>query len=152
MAAEGMVHALTTIYRLLAPDGILIDLHPSGLPAVIEAHVGGRARVVGHIRETDDFVEYRQADAALRQVVDAGLFALERAGAFDFTYQADSLADLQAYLAAEWADAVLEPAVVRRAALLGGPGPGRALIMREWVKIARLRRNASRNESETGLV
>ena len=92
-----MVHALERIHQLLEPDGRLIDIHPSGEPPPIEVRVGQRATVVGWMKETDDFIEYAQAAAALSQVIERGWFDFERKGTFEFATHADSVSALREY-------------------------------------------------------
>ena len=135
-----MVHALEKIHQLLRPDGKLIDIHPSGAPPPIEVRIGDHVACVGCMKETDDFIEYTQASDALTQVVQRGLFAVEREGTFEFVTYADSVADLREYLAKEWKDAILDEDVAARAEqLLGGVERDRGLIVREQIRIARLR-------------
>ena len=139
-----MVHALEKIRRLLTPSGRLIDIHPSGERPSIEVRrdrqVTTAAVVVGWLQETDDFIEYAQAGAALAQAVERGWFAAGRRGAFEFATCASSVSELRAYLAQEWQDAVIQDDVAARAeeqlARLGGEAE---LIVRERVLIARLR-------------
>jgi hypothetical protein len=140
MEPAGMVHALEKIHELLQPDGRLIDIHPSGEPPPIEVCIGQRATVVGWMKETDDFIEYAQASAALSQAVECGWFDVERKGVFEYVTQADSVSDLRDYLAKEWKDAILDEAVaVRAEQLLGTVEHDKGLIVREPIRIARLR-------------
>ena len=135
-----MVHALEKIGALLQPEGKLIDIHPSGEPPPIEVRVGQRATVVGWMKETDDFIEYAQASAALSQAIERGWFNAERKGVFEFVTCADSVAELREYLAKEWKDAILEETVIARATeLLNTPERDTALTVREQIRIARLR-------------
>ena len=135
-----MVHALEKIHQLLEPDGRLVDLHPTGDPPPIEVRVGQQTTIVGRMKETDDFIEYAQASGALAQVIRSGLFAAEREGTFEFVTYADSVFEWREYLAKEWKDAILDAAVAARAEeLLSVPGPDRELILREQVRIARLK-------------
>jgi len=113
-----MVHALQTIHTLLKPDGCLLDLRPRGLPAELSALTGSGWQGLGQIQETDDFVEYRQAAEAVAQVLERGLFALEQKGQYDYLIYADSLGELQEYLAEEWTDAVIPPQVLAQAEAL----------------------------------
>lgn len=102
-----MVHALEQIARLIRPAGILIDIHPSQQPPLIEV-VGGEARYpAGNLQESDDFAEYEQADHALAQAQSLGLFSLKEAGAFTFTIHASSLDELRDFLAENWKDAII---------------------------------------------
>ena len=136
-----MVHALEKIHQLLEPDGRLIDIHPTGDPPPIGVRIGQQAIAVGWMKETDDFIEYAQASEALVQVIQRGLFAVERKGTFEFVTYADSMSEWREYLAKEWKDAILDTAVAAKAEeLLSVPGPDRELILREQIRIARLSR------------
>ncbi len=135
-----MVHALEKIHQLLRPDGRLIDLHPIGEPSPLEVRIGERNSLAGWVTESDDFVEYKQADAALAQVVQRGLFVVERESTLSFITYADSVAELREYMAKEWKDAILDEASARKAQdLLNMAECGKELILRDQVRIARLK-------------
>ncbi len=135
-----MVHALEKIHELLEPDGRLIDIHPSGEPPPIEVRVGQQVTIVGWMKETDDFIEYAQASAALSEAIQRGWFDVERKGTFEFATHADSISDLREYLAKEWKDAILEEAVMAKATeLLNTSERDKELMVREQIRIARLR-------------
>ena len=59
-----MVHALETIQRLLKPNGILLDIHPTNEPAAIAVRLREQIIPAGWIDESDDYVEYEWADEA----------------------------------------------------------------------------------------
>ena len=103
-------------HGLLKTDGLLIDIHPNGKPPLIEAHVDGEVLLAGHLEETDDFVEYFEADDALTDVTGRGLFELEREGLFTFMLHAPTIVALADYLEAEWSDSVLYEETIERAA------------------------------------
>ena len=135
-----MVHALEITRSLLKRGGLLIDLHPSGEPPTFEVHTGGKVQLAGHVQETNDFVEYFQADEALADVTARGLFELERMGLFPFLLHAPAVATMADYIEAEWSDAVLAEEVIEQAsALLGEPGEGKEIVVREIIRIARYR-------------
>ena len=135
-----MVHALERIHQLLEPEGRLIDIHPSGEPPPIEVRIGQQATVVGWMKETDGFIEYAQASAALSQAIGRGWFDVERKGTFEFSTHADSVSALREYLAKEWKDAILEEAVMAKATeLLNALERDKELVVREQIRIARLR-------------
>jgi hypothetical protein len=113
-----MVHALEIVHRWLKPDGRLIDIHPTGEPPLIEVYQDGKTTPAGQLQETDDFIEYAQADDALQQVVEMGLFKLERRDTFLFATHADSVSELVNYLREEWSDGFLLPETIQRAELL----------------------------------
>ena len=134
-----MVHALEIIHRLLRPHGKLIDIHPVGEPSPVEVRVGRQTTLVGRLTETDDFVEYGQADAALAQVVQRRLFVLEREATFPFITHADSMSELREYLAKEWKDAILDDQTARKAQeLLAGPERDKELLVHDRVHILQL--------------
>jgi hypothetical protein len=140
MDATGMVHALEKIHQLLRPDGRLIDLHPIGEPSPLEVRIGERNILAGWVTESDDFVEYKQADVALEQVVQCGLFVVERESTLSFITYADSVAELREYMAKEWKDAILDEVSARKAEdLLNMAECGKELILRDQVRIARLK-------------
>jgi len=143
-----MVHALEMTRDLLKRDGLLIDIHPTGRPPRVEVHVGEEIHLAGHLEETNGFLEYFQADDALKEVTGRGLFELERQGLFTFLLHAPTITALVDHLAAEWLDAVLpEETIARAAELLGEPGEGAAghsgdrpeIVVREIIHIARFR-------------
>lgn len=141
MAAEGMVHALEIVHDLLIPGGILLDIHPAGDPPSIDLiHDQQRTRV-GYLLETDGFVEYFQASAALSEVQQRGLFRLESQASFEFAAYAPTIDDLHAYLDENWSDAQLAPEVIAWCRQLAGKlPPGQSqVVMREHVHISRLR-------------
>lgn len=135
-----MVHALEITHGLLKRDGLLIDIHPSGEPPRFEVHAGGKASLAGYVDETDDFVEYFEADDALADVVVRGLFELEGTMLFPFTYHASTVKAMVDFIEEEWSDALLSEAVIGRAtALLGEPGEGKEIVVREIVRISAYR-------------
>lgn len=139
-----MVHALEIVHKLLKKDGLFIDIHPSGRPPRVEVHNGGQIQLAGHLEETNDFVEYAQADEALKQVTNRGLFQLESQGLFDFLLHAPTIEALAGHLEAEWLDAILPEAVVERLATLlddldEAPIDDKEIIVRENIGITRFR-------------
>jgi len=135
-----MVHALEKIRRLLKPDGILIDIHPPPEPSSIEVRIDRQTIPAGWLQESDDYTEYEDADDALARVVRSGLFAVEREGAFVLITHADTVAELREYVAEEWEEARVDDITAMRAEdLLSTPERDKEVILRESVRIARLR-------------
>lgn len=138
MAPEGMVHALESIRDLLKPGGILVDIHPTGEPPRIEVQIGDQFHLAGLLQESDDFIEYFQADQALQHAVHLGWFSLQASLEFTFTTVAPDPETLFAFLRAEWHDAVLLPEVTAQAqALFLAAGRPSQTLLNERVRIAR---------------
>jgi hypothetical protein len=136
-----MVHALETVHDLLVPDGILIDIRPTGDPPPFEVHIDGQIFHAGWLRETDDFVEYFQARDALDETIQRGLFVLEREDTFTFYTYGSTMVELRDYLLAEWSDSIIDDETVRQAEeLYAMPGRSIKAALHEMAHIARLRR------------
>jgi hypothetical protein len=137
MQPESMVHALEMIHDLLKPGGDLLDLHPLGIPAEISIRVGAGWQKLGELQETDNFIEYPQAEQAISIVRANGLFQLRANGQYDFLIHAATMDELRGYLAAEWTDAILPPEV------LNHPGLPQAeeIILRDFIHIGLLRQS-----------
>lgn len=97
MAHEGMVHALKIIHRLLKTDGLLVDIHPIAEGYLIKAIQGETILFSEPKRETcsEDVI---QAEKAISQVIEQGLFALDQRSEFDFLTYGSSVPELRAYL------------------------------------------------------
>ena len=138
-----MVHALEIVHGLLAPGGVLIDIHPTSEAPRLEVRLGEATHLAGWLHETDDAVEYDQADAALEMAVERGLFNLQGQRLFRYTTHSDSLDALRQHLAREWTDAVIDDGTARRIEeLLNAPTRDRALLLHETVRLTRLGRRA----------
>jgi len=143
MPPEGMVHALEIVRQSLIEGGALVDIHPTGQPPLVKVEIGKQTFLVGYIEESDDFVEYAQADAALRQAVASGWFNLEKRGAFLFKTYATSVDELKAHLEATWSDAIFALNDQQRAKELLEMAVAhpyeRRLALNEQIRILRLR-------------
>lgn len=89
-----MVHALEEIHRQLKPTGVLIDMHPVAESLPIEIHQGGKIDLAGYVTVRQWCIDFQQADNALAEIVQRGVFAVEREDIFDsFTYY-DSVTEM----------------------------------------------------------
>jgi hypothetical protein len=140
MAPEGMVHALEIIHQLLAPGGLLIDIHPTSEPPPILVRTDEGEFFAGWLQETDNFIEYEQASQALQEAIRQQWFEMEEAGEFPFATQAATLDELTAFLAIEWKDAVITPETAARIESLFHEHPGKKeIIITEKISVARYR-------------
>lgn len=146
-----MVHALEEIHRLLKPNGTLIDIHPVSEPSPIEIHQAGKVDLVGLLSVRQWCYEFKQADLALAEIIQRGMFTVERNALFDLPTHYASAAELGTDLKesveifARDAQAAIEPlphveALTARAEELMRSAVGDAeLIVHERTHISRLR-------------
>ena len=120
-----MVDALRRAHRWLTPQGCVVDFHPTPAPSTIE--VGGRA--VGGVQTADAPTRHAAADAAVADVVGAGLFTVADTYVFDFYTYADSIAELREHIEENWRDAWVNAVAAPNA-------PARA---HEQVRVTKLR-------------
>jgi len=91
-----MVHALEEIHRLLRPNGILIDIHPFPQAPEVKVIQGDEVIFAEPKRDIQDEDEdVKQADRALAEVVERGLFDVEHSEEFDFFSYASSVPELR---------------------------------------------------------
>ena len=139
------MHALEILHGLLRPGGVLIDIHPSGEPPSIELACGGQRRVAGYIQETDNFIEYTQADTAIAQAVAQGWFSIEREDTFEFFVRTATIAEMRDFLEHNYNDAILAPEIDQKIEEWLGSldtmdiAEIRLVEMREQVKITRFK-------------
>jgi hypothetical protein len=97
MEAEGMVHALEEIRRLLTPDGYLIDIHPIREEPLVRIYQGSRLL----FSESDPGYDYdeslQQADKALEDVVRRSLYRVEHQAEFEVVTYASSVSEMRDY-------------------------------------------------------
>ena len=124
-----MVHALREIRNLLKPNGALIDIRPNGELNEFIRPLGDDEHLIGYLHETDDYIEYMQAEAAVREVVTARLFQIKKAGEFTFQVHADSFDELKIFIDENWSDSLIEGDVIAEAIQLDNEyGVGKVLL------------------------
>jgi hypothetical protein len=102
--------------------------------------VGADSYLAGWLQETDDYIEYVQADEAIAQAITNDWFALERQDIFSFTFHAETIDALADYLDETSEDAILDDMIIMRAhdLMLSGE-PDKEVTMRVPVSISQLR-------------
>ena len=146
-----MVHALGEIRRLLKPTGALIDIHPMAESSPIEIHQGGKIDLAGYLSVRQWCIDYQQADNALAEIVQRGLFAIERGSVFDSLTHYASVAEMRTSLresidkfardaqSAGEAAPHAEALAARAEELMQAAVSGAELILRERTHISRLK-------------
>jgi hypothetical protein len=148
MEHEGMVHALQETRRLLKLDGVLVNILPAPEGYSIEVHHDGKILFAERKRETCS-EDVLRAEAAIKWVLDRGLFVVERKDEFEFLTYGSSVSELRAYFEEQNAHDVESKAqdVLAREEYLYAQterimdklGEGAEAAIREMVRIARLR-------------
>ena len=93
-----MVDALRRAHRWVAPDGYLVDIHPTDVRAAMQ--VGNRE--IGPLDDGDAPARHAAAGDALNTVVTLGLFERIAIVEFDFHTYADSAEELRDFVASTW--------------------------------------------------
>jgi hypothetical protein len=92
-----MVHALEESWRVLRPNGVLIDLRTFSSYPPVEIVSGAESQSAGHIDDTFWLADDLATDEALDQVLQRGLFEQQKAEQFSFSLYWNSVDDMQAY-------------------------------------------------------
>lgn len=148
MAHGGMVHALEETWRLLKSSGVLVNILPVPEGYFIEVYQHGRTFFSERKRETYS-EDVLRAEAAIKQVLDRGLFVVDQEDDFEFRTYSSSVSELRAYWEEQnayeqepKAEEVLareDYLFARAAEILDELGEGAEVVIRESVQIARLR-------------
>lgn len=127
-----MVHALRRVHRIVTAEGIVVDVHPTELPAAVE--VNGRS--VGDVEAADAPARHAAAGAAVHAAIDAGLFRGIATTEFVFLTFADTIEELRDHIAAHWRDTRIAAATVARAQTALAAAPlGTRPAVREHVRL-----------------
>jgi len=151
MEYGGMVHALEEIHRLLKPAGALIDIHPMSESSTIEIHQNGKIDLAGYLSVRQWCIDFQQADNALTEVAQRGLFVVEHKAVFDSLTYYTSVEEMRTSLKESIdkfardsqlaGEAVLhaEALAVRAEERMRTAGNGAELVIRERTHISRLK-------------
>ena len=91
-----MVHALEETRRLLKLNGVMVNILPVPEGYFIEVHHDGRVLFSERKRETLS-KDVLRAEAAIKQVLDRGLFVIDQKDEFDFRTYGSSVSEVRAY-------------------------------------------------------
>ena len=146
-----MVHALEEIHRLLKTNGFLIDIHPVAEHSSIQIHRNGNIELVGHLEVHQWCVDFQEADNALAEIIQRGIFTVEQKGMFDTLTYYDSAAEMGTALKESIHKFVregepideevsqVETLALQAEELLRAAGNGAKLVLRERDHISRLK-------------
>jgi hypothetical protein len=98
-----MVHALGEIHRVLAPDGVLIDLRPLCDRWSVEVVSARETRVTGYVTDLPLGLEDdAAANRAMAQAEANGWFTREKETFFPLNYLWDTASDMEKWIDEEW--------------------------------------------------
>lgn len=98
-----MVHALDEIRRVLAPNGVLIDLRPISDRWSVEVFSAREIRETGSIMDTSSAVaDDKAADQAIATAEANGWFKRQDETFFPIHYVWDTASDMETWIAEEW--------------------------------------------------
>jgi len=100
-----MVHALDEIRRVLAPNGILIDLRPILDHWPVEVTSSRQTRQIGHIIDLPvGLADDEAANQSILQAAESGWFVREQEEFFAFVYSWDTPSEMEEWIETEWHD------------------------------------------------
>ena len=145
-----MVHALTQIHQVLRPGGVVADLRPDRfastrqprprLPKIYWAS-DGRERLQGILdKAPENLQRHRAATRAVLQVLQQGLFLLERTETFPFRYHFQDLGVFERVLRTGWKETFLRPFTYRRLQTIHRRSRAGHLVVIESVRLNILRK------------
>lgn len=146
-----MVRALEEIHRLLKPNGFLIDIHPVAEHSSVEIRRNGKTELVGHLEVEQWCVDFREADNALSEIVQHGMFTVEQKSMYDTLTYFDSAEEMGTALKESIHKFVregepideevshVETLVLKADEMLRAAGNGAKLVLRERDHISRLK-------------
>jgi len=150
-----MVHALEKAQRLLKSDGRLIDIQPLIEAPLLKVYQENNVVFVEPDPSYDYEEDLRQADAALTQVIQRGLFVIEERSEFDFLTHGSSAPELLAFWGKASADDDISEApaeqrikevYARVEEIRQAAGQGAEVVLHERARIIRLTPNLRKEE------
>lgn len=98
-----MVHALGEIHRVLAPDGVLIDLRPLCDRWSVEVVSARETHVTGYVTDLPlGLADDAAANRAMAQAEANGWFTREKETFFPLNYLWDTASDMEKWIDEEW--------------------------------------------------
>lgn len=110
------MHALEESWRVLRPNGELIDLRPIASDPLVEIVSDRVSKSAGHLDDSRRRAGDLAADEAIDHVVDRGLFEQDGVKQFRFSLYWNSADEMQAYVEERWSNSAEIPSAVLRQA------------------------------------
>ncbi len=104
-----MVHALEESWRVLASQGLLIDIRPFSSRPMVELLSVQAVYQAGRIDDSPGLPTDLAADEAVEEMVRRGFFSRLGRARFSLAYYWETLQDMQAYITERWSDSAHLP-------------------------------------------
>ncbi len=107
-----MVHALKEMWRVMTPEGALLDLRPFGERYALAVVANDEATPAGDVDASAGYALDVAASESIAQMTTEGWLVHERQGAFECFFYWDTADEMQAYAEQNWATDVIVPETV----------------------------------------
>ena len=136
-----MVHALAESWRVLAADGVLIDIRPVLGNMRLEVLSEEEDRLAGLVDDSSLVQDHKAVKRTIDQGVRDGRFLKEEEQFFDYAYYWDTLVDFEAYVQENWESRRVPKKLLRKARKMQADADGSTRIrIRDERVIARYRK------------
>ena len=105
-----MVDALRRAQGMVTPDGAIVDVHPTAVPASLD--VAGER--IGPLEAEDANARHTAADIAVTTAIGEGLYAVTSMVDFSYHTYGDSIEELRDHIAATWRSSRISEETVGR--------------------------------------
>ena len=149
-----MVDALLEIWRVLGPEGNLIDLRPVHSNPPLELITNGSRHVLGHVIDEKGMLDDRASNDAMAEVVQRGYFVPQMQETFSFAVYWDTLDGMLAYSDKKWRNNKhLPPEILEQTRRHISNTDGRyRLCIPSTLHLAVYRRQESTDDNSTSLI
>jgi hypothetical protein len=111
-----MVHALSEIRRVLAADGVMIDLRPLHDRWPVEVVSAHEVRETGRVQDLPGILaDDEAANRAIAEAAQKGWFLREREESFSYDYSWDAPSEMEEWIETEWQDFIAMDEETKRA-------------------------------------
>ena len=129
-----MVDALRLARDWIAPEGCVIDLHPTAYVATV--HVG--EQLAGRVSPGGATTRHQNATDAIATAARLNVFTIADTLEFDFFTHADTVDELNEHVLTNWRETRLGEATIERARVLLKHSPSSRICVRERVAGCRM--------------
>jgi hypothetical protein len=142
-----MVHALQEIWRVLLPNGHLIDLRPRATNWPLEVVADGQVLFAGNVDNAPFVPDDRAAEQAIQRTVRGGLYSLEQKALFDCATYWDTLDDMVNHYIDGDTLIIPDPVLARARQLTSIPRQDKKVRLRLSMGLSRYRKLTHDNRS-----